>query len=88
MNHHHRKILHQFFAHPLNPNISMREAQSVFRELGAEIDEAKSGKIHVKLSGHSANFSHGGHSLPKDEVMQIRKFLETCGVDPERDYPL
>lgn len=66
----------------------MREAQGVLKELGAEIDEAKTGKIHVKLGGHSANFSHAGHSLPKNEVMQTRKFLETCGVDPERDYPL
>lgn len=88
MNHHHRKVLHQIFAHPLNPNISMKDVESVLQEMGATVDTANSGKIHVALNGHSANFSRPGHSLPKEEVVQMRKFIETCGIDPERDYPL
>ena len=88
MNHRHRKVLHALFAHPINANIAMKDVESVFKELGAEIKEANSGKVHVVLNGHSANFSHAHHSLPKQEVQQIRKFIETCGVDPERDYPL
>jgi len=88
MNHRHRKILHQLFSHPVNANIAMRDVDSVFRELGAEIRSAHSGKFHITLNGHSANFSHGSHSLPKAEVIQIRKFMETCGIDPQRDYPL
>ena len=88
MNHHHRKILHTPFAHPINTNISLKDVESVFGELGAEMKPAQSGKLHVALNGHSANFSHAHHSLPKEEVMQVRKFIETCGIDPERDYPL
>ncbi|MEQ9491075.1 MAG: hypothetical protein RIM72_19015 [Alphaproteobacteria bacterium] len=88
MNHHHRKILHSLFAHPISANIAMKDVESVFTELGAEIDTAHSGKIHVALKGHSANFSHAGHSLPKQEVQQVRKFIELAGIDPERDYPL
>ncbi len=88
MNHHHRKILHALFAHPVNANIAMKDVESVLREIGAEINEAHAGKLHVTLNGHSANFSHAQHSLPKTEVTQIRKFIETCGIDPERDYPL
>lgn len=88
MNHHHRKILHSIFAHPINANISMKDVESVMRELGAEIKEAHSSKIHVALNGHSANFSHAKHNLPKEEVMQVRKFIETCGIDPKRDYPM
>ncbi len=88
MNHHHRKILHTLFAHPLNANIAMKDVESVLRELGAEIKSTHSGKSHVSLNGHSANFSHPSHSLPKQEVMQVRKFIETCGIDPARDYPL
>jgi hypothetical protein len=88
MNHHHRKVLHSLFAHPINANIGMREVESVLKELGAEISEAHSGKIHVALNGHSANFSHAKHSLPKEEVASVRKFIETCGIDPERDFPL
>jgi hypothetical protein len=88
MNHQHRKVLHSLFAHPVNANISMREVETVLRELGAEINEAHSGKAHVVLNGHSANFSHAKHSLPREEVIKVRKFLETCGIDPGRDYPI
>lgn len=88
MNHHHRKVLHSLFAHPIPSNIALREVESVFRELGAEVSAAHSGKMHVKLNGHSANFAHAGHSLPKEEVVQVRKYLETCGVDPARDFPI
>lgn len=88
MNHHHRKILHTLFAHPINNNISLKDVESVFGELGAEMKSAQSGKLHVALNGHSVNFSHAHHSLPKEEVVQVRKFMETCGIDPDRDYPL
>ncbi|MHA1536638.1 MAG: hypothetical protein ACTSUD_03710 [Alphaproteobacteria bacterium] len=88
MNHHHRKILHSLFAHPINANVAMKDVESVLRELGAEIKASHGGKIHVALNEHSANFSHAKHSLPKQEVMQLRKFIKTCGIDPQRDYPI
>jgi len=66
----------------------VRDAENLFGELGAEILHAKSGRMHVALKGHSANFPVPHHSFPTGEVMQIRKFLEACDVDPERDYPL
>lgn len=88
MNHNHRKTLHALFAHPIAANLSMKDVESVFKEMGAEVTTAHSGKVHVALNGHSVNFSHAGHSLPKEEVTQIRKFIETCGIDPARDYPV
>lgn len=88
MNHHHRKILHSLFAHPVNANISMKDVEHVLIEMGGEVSQATSGKIHVALKGHSANFSHAGHSLPKEEVMQLRKFIVGCGIDPALDYPI
>lgn len=88
MNHHHRKVLHALFAHPVSANISLKDVESVVRELGGEIKDAQSGKLHVSLNGHSANFSHASHSLSKDEVVRVRKFIADCGVDPERDYPI
>jgi len=88
MNHKHRKILHALFAHPVPANLSLREVESVMQELGAGLEERHGGKVAVTLNGHTAAFHHAQHSLPKDEVQQIRKFLETCGIDPERDYPL
>lgn len=88
MNHKHRKVLHALFAHPVSGNIDFKQVESVFKELGGEIKHTHTGKVSVHLNGHSANFSHAKHSLPKEEVAQMRKFLTTCGVDPEAQYPL
>lgn len=88
MNHKHRKVLHALFAHPMSGNISLKQVESVFRELGATIEERQHSKIAVTLKGHTVAFGHAGHDLPKDEVAQIRKFITDCGIDPARDYPL
>lgn len=88
MNHRHRKILHAFFAHPISTNIHFRDVDKVFQELGAETSNAHKGRLHVSLNGLSANFPTGSHSVPKDEVIRIRKFIEDCGIDPARDYPV
>lgn len=88
MNHHHRKVLHALFAHPVSANIAMKDVENVLRDMGADLSHSHSGKLVVKLKGHSANFSNAHHSLPKQEVAQVRKFLESCDVDPNRDYPM
>lgn len=86
MNHRHRKVLHALFAHPVSANIDFQDVQSVFRELGAEIEERSGARIAVTLKGHTVAFHHANHSVPKDEVVQIRKFLIDCGISPEQ-YP-
>ena len=82
MNHRHRRVLAQIFAHPVSANIDFKEVVHVLEELGAEIENRSGNRIAVKLNGHTAAFVHAQHSLPKEEVAQIRKFLATCGVDP------
>ena len=86
MNHKHRKILHAIFAHPVSNNIAFKDVVSVFEELGAEVDNKTGNRIGVKLNGHSVAFSHAHHALPKEEVIEVKKFLTTCGIDPEQ-YP-
>lgn len=86
MNHKHRKILHAIFAHPVSNNIAFKDVVSVFEELGAEVENKTGNRIGVKLNGHSVAFSHAHHSLPKEEVIEVKKFLTTCGIDPE-EYP-
>ncbi len=83
MNHHHRKILHSLFAHPVSTNIDVNDVSHVLGELGADVETKNGSKIDVTLNGHKASFHRNNHSLPKAEVLQIRKFLETCGVSPE-----
>ena len=82
MNHKHRKVLAQLFAHPISSNIDFREVEHVLKDLGAEIENKHGNRIGVTLKGHTAAFTHAHHDLPKEEVMQIRKFLTTCGIDP------
>ena len=88
MKHHHRKVLHALFGHPVSANIAMKDVEGVLRALGAELSFVHAGKLHVALKGHTANLSHAKHGLPKLEVVQVRKFIEACGIDPKRDYPV
>ena len=88
MNHHQRQTLHALFAHPISSNISMSDVAAVLAHLGAEIDNRHKSRIGVTLKGHTAVFHTPQHHLPKDEVAQLRKFIEACGIDPARDYPL
>lgn len=86
MNHRHRKVLHALFAHPVSANIDFREVESVLQELGAELENRSGARVAVTLKGHTVVFHHAQHSVPKDEVAQIRKFLIDCGIAPEH-YP-
>ena len=87
MNHRHRKVLHQLFAHPISANIDFNDVQSVLKELGAAIEDRAGARVAVTLKGHTVLFHHANHSVPKDEVQQIRRFLIDCGVAPEQ-YPV
>lgn len=87
MNHRHRKVLHALFAHPVSGNIDFKDVEHVLTELGAEIDNRSGARIGVSLNGHTVAVHHAQKSLPMEEVQQIRKFLEACGIDPA-DYPV
>ena len=82
MNHRHRKVLQSLFAHPVSANIHFKDVVHVLEELGANVDNKSGNRIGVTLNGHTAAFTHAQHSLPKEEVQQIRKYLEQCGIDP------
>jgi hypothetical protein len=87
MNHHHRTTLHSLFAHPISANLDFKKVVHLLEDLGTEIENKSGNRIGVKLNGHSAAFSHAHHDLPKEEVVQVRKFLESCGVTADK-YPL
>jgi hypothetical protein len=87
MNHHQRKILHAIFAHPLNANLEMKDVVSVLNALGAEIDAKSKSRLGVMLNRRTTVLHISSHSVLKAEVMQIRKFLESCGITVEA-YPI
>jgi hypothetical protein len=88
MNHRHRKVLHAIFAHPMSANIDPRHVAAVFEDLGAEVAHGGHGQVKVTLNGHAHAFHDTRHSLSKEEVGAVRKFLEQAGVNPATDYPL
>ena len=87
MNHRHRKVLHSLFAHPVSANIDPKLVAAVFEDLGAEDTHGGHGQVKVTLNGRTHGFHDTRHSLSKDEVGEMRRFLETAGVDPAT-YPL
>ncbi len=88
MNHHHRKVLHALFAHPVSANIDARHVAAVLADLGAEVAHGGHGQIKVTLNGQTQGFHDSHHGLSKDEVGRLRHFLTDAGIDPARDYPL
>lgn len=82
MNHHQRKVLHAIFAHPVSANLEMRDIETALNGLGAEIDSKTKNRIGVRLNGKEVILHLANHTLLRAEVMQIRKFLEVCGVSP------
>jgi hypothetical protein len=82
MNNKHRKVLEAIFAHPISANIDFKDVEHLLQDLGAEIENKHGARIGVSLNGHQAAFHHANHSIPKEEVIQIKKFLEACGVVP------
>jgi hypothetical protein len=87
MNHHQRKVLHAIFAHPLNANLEMKDVVNVLNGLGAEIDAKSKSRLGVTLNGRVTVLHLGSHSLLKADVMQFRRFLESCGINADA-YPL
>jgi len=87
MNHHHRKVLHSLFDHPISANISFKDVERVLTDLGAELDTRSGDRMAVALNGRSAVFHRAHHSMTKDEVVNLRHFLEDCGIDPAQ-YPM
>jgi hypothetical protein len=65
----------------------MKDIVTVLNGLGAEIDAKSKSRLGVTLNGHTTVLHLSSHSLLKAEVMQIRKFLESCGIAADA-YPI
>ena len=87
MNHHHRKTLHALFDHPVSANIAFKEVERLLEDLGATLEARTGSRTAFTLKGHTAVFHNAHHSVPKDEVADIRRFLIDCGIDPSQ-YPM
>jgi len=84
MSHKHERTLQQVFAHPISMNIKWNDVVHLFESLGASVEPAHGGREKVKLNGKEMTFHvpHGKAIDSKEEIMQIRHFLESCGIRP------
>ena len=65
----------------------MKDIVNVLNVLGAEIDAKSKSRLGVTLNGRTTVLHLSSHNVLKAEVMQIRKFLESCGIAAEA-YPV
>ncbi len=88
MNHKHRSTLQGLFAHPVSSNIDPRLAYATIEALGGEVVHGGHGHIKITLNGHTHGFHDVQHALSKEDVIALRKFLESAGIDPAHEFPL
>ena len=65
-------------------DLAWRDIETLFRALGAEIEEGAGSRVVVRLNKVRAVF-HRPHPMPdtkKGAVRAVRAFLETAGVKP------
>jgi hypothetical protein len=80
----HRRTVRAIFAHPVPANIRWRDALSLLRALGATVSERAGSRVAVRLNDRVAVF-HRPHPRPvmdRNAVRDLRKFLDSAGVEP------
>jgi len=70
------------FAHPITRNISRQEVSALFTRLGATVETCSSGFILIQLNAKSLtlNASKSRIFFSNEQVLQIREFLQSCGI--------
>ncbi|PPQ31485.1 hypothetical protein CCR94_09320 [Rhodoblastus sphagnicola] len=80
---HSRKILHAFFAHPIAGNIDFKDAEQALVGLGAVVEQKHGNKVEITLHGQKATLHHHNHTLTREDIVHVRKWLESCGITAE-----
>lgn len=86
MQHKHRETIDKIFTHPIDMNIDWHRVEHLFEHLGAEVSESSHGNLKVQLNGHERAFPRSHHAKQvesKDEVVELRHFLEAAGITPD-----
>jgi hypothetical protein len=78
----HARTLGHVFQHPLPANLHWNDVMHLFDALGAETEE-HDGKVKVRLNGQNHTFPLPHHKdvTDRDEIVQLRHFLEAAGID-------
>lgn len=85
MNNGQRKTLAAIFTHPTPSGIRWKDAVSLFRALGADIDQSREGSRFAFVMKMSTEIYHKPHPSPyvsQPSVRQMRGQLQKEGVQP------
>jgi hypothetical protein len=66
---------------PFTAAVAKDELKQLLGALGADFDEPGD-RLRVRLSGRMASFRYDGAKLPPEEVVLLKRFLQSCGVAP------
>lgn len=80
----HERTLAAIFADPVQANISWSDAESLLRNLGAEVSQGKGSRVRVVLNGIRAviHRPHPRKEINKLTVKSIRRLFVEAGVKP------
>lgn len=80
----HQRTLEQVFQHPLCMNMKWSDIVKMLQSLGASVEVVNGGRDKVVLNGEEETFHipHGKTLNSRDELVQLRHFLERCGCKP------
>lgn len=87
MNKKDKDILDKIFAHPIKLNLEWNEVEHLFKSLGATVENTHHNHIKVTLGSHSHSFikPHHREISNKQEIIDIRHFLEAAGYKNEEN---
>lgn len=84
MSRHHTQMLRTIFQDPPSGNIHWREIESLLKHVGASIEPASKGRIHIKLGRADSMLHrpHHGNTLDSRALLHLREILARGGVTP------
>jgi hypothetical protein len=76
------KTLEALFAHPMPTNLHWADVLTLIQRFGS-IEYNRHGNLHIDIGGHRLTLKHTNEKqLTKDQVAQLRSFLEGLGIVP------
>ena len=83
LDHHHRITVQKVFGHPLNHNIKWQDVCVLLERFGG-VHETHNGNWAVTVDGEILSFgSSRARDLSEDQVIKVRRFLQSQGVTPK-----
>jgi hypothetical protein len=83
LDHHHRITVQKVFGHPLNHNIKWHDVCVLLERFG-DVHETHNGNWAVTVDGEIVSFgSSRARDLSEDQVIKVRRFLQSLGVTPK-----